>query len=128
MSGRDLVCLEGLQLDAFVGVYEKERDIKQRLVVSVKVEFDCRKAGESDDISYALDYDSLAEICKEVVEGEHIHLIESVGERICSLIYQRVDDLNGQIIVRVEKPGAVPGAHTVAVELVRTSADYAHHY
>lgn len=107
------VFIEGLKVDAEIGVYPEEHGRLQRLVIDLSVGLDLRDAGDSDALSDALDYDQLAAICREEATRGHHQLIETVAKRILD----RVLALSGvqKAEVRVQKPGAVPDAETVGV-------------
>lgn len=114
----DRVRLEGLEVQAQIGVYDRERGITQPLVISVSVERDLSSGGASDRLADTIDYDRIAQVCRDVVNERHHNLIEAVAERIA-------EKLTGEyatdaVEVRIEKPGAVPGCRTVAVEIRRT--------
>jgi dihydroneopterin aldolase len=113
----DRVKLEGLAIDASVGVYEFEHQVRQRLEIDVTAEIDLTEAGRSDRLEAGLDYDGIARHCREVVAERHHQLIESIAESIAARVLhdERVD----RVEVRVAKPGAVPDARTVAVEIRR---------
>lgn len=113
----DRVCLEGLELQAPIGVYEHERGKTQRLVISVIVECDLKPGAASDQLDDTMDYDGLATICREVVSDRHHDLIETVAERIASRVLR--GSTAQTVEVRVEKPGAVRDCRTVAVEIRR---------
>lgn len=119
----DRICIEGLTALGLVGVYPSEKETPQRLLVNLCVESDTRSAAHSEQLEDTLDYDRLAECVRQVIAERHHNLIETVAERIALRILLahrgRVDALT----VRVAKPGAVPDAQTVAVEIRRTLAD-----
>ncbi|HJL41224.1 MAG TPA: dihydroneopterin aldolase [Myxococcales bacterium LLY-WYZ-16_1] len=114
----DVVALEGLELRAPVGVYPFERDILQRIRVSLRAELDLTAAGRSDALGDGLDYDRLAAACREVAAAKHHRLIESIAAEIVARVLQEHEAVEA-VWVRVEKPGAVPDAEQVAVELRR---------
>ena len=114
----DRVRLEGLELQAQIGVYDRERGVTQTLVISVSVERDLRLGGSSDLLADTIDYDRIAQVCRDVVNDRHHNLIEAVAERIADRL--RKEYAAEAVDVRIEKPGAVPGCRTVAVEIRRT--------
>jgi 7,8-dihydroneopterin aldolase/epimerase/oxygenase len=116
----DRIKLEGLEVEAVVGVYPKERLGPQRLIIDVALTTDTRPAALADALAATLDYDQVAEICRDVA-GERLHLIETVAERIAARVLAAQPGRIQAVAVRVAKPGAVPGARTVAVEIERKS-------
>ena len=115
----DRIALIGLELDAGIGAYAHEKGVQQRLIVDVEIEVeDLSQAAASDALDATIDYDQIAEICREVVRSRHHHLIETVAESIAQRVVA-LDRRIGPTTVRVEKPGAVLGARTVRVEITR---------
>ena len=112
---RDRVSLEGLEVGASVGVYPHEQGILQRLIIGVHAECDLSTAGTTDALEHAIDYDGLAAVCREVCGRGHHRLIEAIAEEIAGMLRERYGPRLGSIEVRVEKPGAVPDARSVAV-------------
>lgn len=119
----DRICIEGLTAFGLVGVYPNEKDTPQRLLVNLCVETDTRVAAHSEQLEDTLDYDRLAECVRQVIRERHHNLIETVAERIALRILLAHRGRIEALTVRVEKPGAVPDAQTVSVEIRRTMAD-----
>jgi dihydroneopterin aldolase len=115
----DRIALIGLELGGGIGAYPHEKGIDQTLIIDVEIEVEgLTEAAASDALPDTVDYDEIAEICREVVHARHHHLIETVAEQIAARAIQ-LDPRIGQATVRVEKPGAVKGARTVRVEITR---------
>lgn len=119
MSGTDLVRVEGLAVDAEVGVYAHEHGIRQRLVIDLALETDIAAAAAQDALSLAIDYDRVAAAARAVVASQHHALIETIAERIAARVLGEAGPRVRRVFVRVAKPGAVPDARTVAVEIWR---------
>jgi dihydroneopterin aldolase len=118
----DVVRIEGLAIDAEIGAFAHERGRKQRLLIDIGIETDVRDAAAHDALEWTVDYDRAAQIAREVALSKHHALIETVAERIASRILDELGARASSVSVRVEKPGAVPDARTVAVEIRRTRA------
>ena len=113
----DRICLEGLELQAPIGVYDHEKGTTQRLIISVWIDCDVRSSARSDDLSDTVDYDTVAALCRDIVCLQHHQLIETVAECIATEV---LADARAQAVrVRVEKPGVVRDCRTVAVEVRR---------
>lgn len=119
MSVADRVCVEGLEVMAEIGVYAHEHGIRQRLVIDLVVETDLGVAGRSDALADAIDYDGLAKIARDVAASRHHDLIEAIAEKTAAGMLASLGPRASRVFVRVAKPGAVPDARTVAVELWR---------
>jgi dihydroneopterin aldolase len=120
MIGGDLVRIEGLEIEAEIGVHPHERGIRQRLVIDIALETDIAQAAASDLLALSVDYDRAAELARAIVREKHHALIETVAERIAEQLLQELAARVSRVFVRVAKPGAVPDARTVAVEIWRS--------
>lgn len=119
----DRVILQGLAFYGYHGVRPEETALGQRFVVDVEIAADLRDAGESDDLARTLDYTSVYDSIRSIVEGPPLRLIEAVAERIAAVILAR--DGVESVRVRVRKPD-VPIAGTleyVGVEIERRAGE-----
>lgn len=57
----DSVLIEGLAVEAIIGVYDWEREVSQRLLVDLEMAWDNRAPAASDDVSDALNYALVSE-------------------------------------------------------------------
>lgn len=101
MAG-DWIWLEGMVFYAYHGDDEAERRLGQRFVVDLGVALNLRPAGSSDDLSQTVNYAHLYRLCREVVEGPSVNLLETLAARIAAAVLEvaRVDSVR----VRVRKP------------------------
>ncbi len=120
MSGggaMDRVVIEALEIPCVIGVWDWERKITQRVVVDLELHTDVTAAAASDALEDALNYAAVAERVQAFVVDAEAKLIERLAEGIAALILAEFGA--ARVRVRVAKPGAVPGARTVAVEIER---------
>ncbi len=52
----DKVYIKNLKVEAIIGIFEWEREVKQIISVDIEMDFDNKKVATSDDIEDALDY------------------------------------------------------------------------
>jgi dihydroneopterin aldolase len=111
------VFVRDLELMARVGVYEVERRYEQRIVISVELSVIDDYDGISDRLRDVFDYGAVVKDVQAVVEAEHVHLLETLAERISRncLADPRVQS----VCVRVEKPDILPGCRSVGIEIER---------
>lgn len=119
MGEPDRVRLEGLVVDAPIGVYAHEHGVLQKLEIDLIVETDIRAAAANDAIEEAIDYDGLARAARAIAQARHHALIETVAERIADRLLGELGPRARRIFVRVTKPGAVAGARAPSVEVWR---------
>jgi len=113
----DAIHIEGLLVRAVIGVSEEERRTKQDILIGIVLEGDFREAGRTDDIERAVDYRAVKQKVLRFAEVSRFRLIESLAEGIAEICLQ--DPRVVRCRVRVEKPGALRFARTVAVEIAR---------
>lgn len=113
----DRVLIEGLKVDALIGVYDWEREILQPLEFDIEMATDIRAAAENDDLSRTLDYFAISQAVTELVTNSAFKLIESLAEAVSKLIREQFGVC--WVKIRVSKPGAVGNARNVAVQIER---------
>jgi FolB domain-containing protein len=113
----DRIVVSDLVCRCVIGVEEWERRERQDGLVSLTLAVDLAPAGESDRIENALDYSKLKKRVLAEAESSSFHLIEALAERIAAICLE--DERVEEAQVRVEKPGALRFARTVAVEISR---------
>jgi len=115
----DYIYIEGLEVDTVIGLFDWEREIRQRLVIDLRLDVaNIPRTAKTDDIRYTLDYAAIADRVIEYVQVSSFHLIESLAERIAELVMREFDV--PKLRVKVSKPGAIPAARNVAVEIKRS--------
>lgn len=102
--GADRITLTGLRASAFHGVLAHERANGQIFLIDVIVHLSLREAGASDELATTIDYGELASRIVSTVESDPVDLIETVAERVASLVleYPRTS----LVEVTVHKPSA----------------------
>jgi dihydroneopterin aldolase/D-erythro-7,8-dihydroneopterin triphosphate epimerase len=113
----DKVFIRELALRCIIGIYPEERREKQDIVINVEMHADLRKAGRSDDIADTVDYKKIKKAILKLVEGSAFQLIEALAENIADLAL--ADDRVQQVVVTIDKPGALRFAKSSAVEITR---------
>ena len=114
----DKVYVTGLKVDAYIGVYDWEHEQTQPLILDLEMDWDHRKAAESEQLNDALDYDALSQAVIQLIQARPRALIETIAEEVAQLILQQFK--TPRVRVKVAKPQAVPAAQYTAVELVRS--------
>lgn len=113
----DRVLIEGLQVEAVIGVYDWERTISQTLVIDLEMAWDNQPAGESDDLDKALDYAAVSEAVTAFFGQYQPQLLESAAEQLASQL--RAEFSIAWLALTVRKPGAVPQAKSVGIRIER---------
>ena len=116
----DKVFIRDLALRCIIGIFPEERREKQDVVINVEMHADLRAAGRSDDLNDTVDYKAIKKAILKLVEGSGFQLIESLAERIADLAL--ANEKVEQVIVTIDKPGALRFARASAVEITRSRA------
>jgi dihydroneopterin aldolase len=118
----DRITLRGMRFLGRHGVSEEERAEPQPFEVDLVVRLDLSRPATTDDLADTINYASLFELTRQVVEGRQFHLIEALASAILDAVLAAhpVDDVE----VRVRKPKApLSGAfETVEARLRRRRA------
>ncbi|WP_165838752.1 dihydroneopterin aldolase [Roseicella frigidaeris] len=118
-----LVFVQGLTLQARLGVYPHEKAAPQRVVIGIElaVEDDAApSAVGADDFRRVVDYERLVKAARAEAASGHLLLVETLAERIAQAALSDPRVLRAR--VRVEKPDAFPDAASVGVVIERTRA------
>ena len=117
----DKVFIEGLEIEALIGIYAWERRIRQPLQFDIEMAFDNRKPAASDAIADTLDYKAVSKRLIGFVSQSGFGLVETLAERCAALI---LDEFAvAHVRLKLSKPGAVRGARAVGVIIERRRAD-----
>lgn len=116
----DKVFIEGLEIEAQIGIYDWERRIRQPLVFDIEMAFDNRKPAASDAIADTLDYKAVSKRIVAFVSASSFGLVETLAERCAEIVLREfnVESLK----LKLSKPGAVRGARAVGVMIERDRA------
>jgi dihydroneopterin aldolase len=95
MSGRlstkgvpvsDVIRIEGIEAFGYHGVFPQEKREGQTFLVDVDIETSFDEAIAHDDVAYTVDYGVVAERVAEIIQGEPADLIETVCDRIVTMV------------------------------------------
>jgi len=113
----DIVYIRELEVKTVIGVYDWEREIRQKVTIDLQMKSDFAEAAVNDEIEYALDYKEVAKRLTAYVEESSFKLMETLGVRIADIVQNEF----GVSWLRLElgKPGAVTGSRDVGVIIER---------
>jgi FolB domain-containing protein len=113
----DIVFIRDLRVSGILGVHDWERQQPREILINVELFTDTRRAAETDDLADCVDYSQTAQKIRALAGSAGRFTVEALAEDIANLCLSqpRVQ----KVTVRVEKPGAVKGAESVGVEIVR---------
>jgi dihydroneopterin aldolase len=115
----DIVFIEDLVVETVIGVYDWERNVRQKLSFDIEMGFDISDAILSDNLKDTLNYAEVAESVRALADSHDFQLLESfTGVLIESL--QKKYALSW-IKIKVRKLGAVANAASVGLIVERGS-------
>ena len=56
----DIVYISDLQIETVIGIFDWEREVKQVVSLDIEMATDIRKAADTDDIQFAINYKAIA--------------------------------------------------------------------
>ena len=118
----DRITLLGMRFMGRHGVSSDERAETQPIEVDVVVRLDLSTPATSDDLADTVNYATLFELARHVVEERSFHLLEALAGAIAGAVLAAhpVDDVE----VRVRKPKApLPGAFEAVEVRIRRRRD-----
>ncbi|MBK8284846.1 MAG: dihydroneopterin aldolase [Ahniella sp.] len=113
----DIVFVDGLNIDALIGIYDWERRAKQPVVLDLEMAFDNRIPASTDQITDTLDYKAVSKRLIQFVGQSEFGLVETLAERCAEIILTEFPV--SWLKLRLTKPGAVRGARGVGVQIER---------
>ncbi|MFK7949458.1 MAG: dihydroneopterin aldolase [Saprospiraceae bacterium] len=121
MQKKMKVALEGMKFHAFHGFYEEEAIIGNHFLLDVLVETDFSDASQSDNLVETVNYESIYNVCTEVMT-QRFKLLEKIAEMICSKLKALYPNIQ-LITVKVRKLNP-PFGGDVASALIELTHNY----
>ncbi|MBC6413802.1 MAG: dihydroneopterin aldolase [Chromatiales bacterium] len=115
----DKIFLKELKLEATIGVFAWERQIRQVLYADLEMAADIGTAAQSDKLDDTLDYKSIAKYIQSFVARSEYQLIETLANDLANSL---VEEFNIRWLrLDLNKTGAIRGAQGVGVSIERGS-------
>jgi dihydroneopterin aldolase len=113
----DCIFIEDLRVDAWVGIYDRERAAPQTLAIDLTFGVP-DAAAEQDDIRATIDYaEVIARIRRELSE-RHFNLLETLGEFVVGMMLGEFRA--SWVKISIAKLGIMPGVRRVGVTIERS--------
>ncbi len=117
----DRIYIRDLMVQCIVGINPHERVEEQDVCINITMGCDYSVACLSDQIEDTVNYKTLKDELVAFVRESKFFLIEKLTEEIASRCLA-CDHRVSHVVVCVDKPGALTGARSVAVEIERSRA------
>ncbi len=119
----DKVIIKDLLVRGIIGVTERERSQPQDIVFNIILFADTRKGAASDDITDCVNYRTVAKTIIAHIDKTSRYTVEALAADIAEICLAMAGVQ--EVIVRVEKPGAVRFSKSVGVEIRRSKSENA---
>lgn len=113
----DRIYMAGLEVHCLIGVHAHERAAPRKLLLDLELACDTRRAAASDRLEHTLDYDAIAQRLRELAAAMQPALLETLAERMAELLHTEFGAT--WLRLRLDKPGAVPGARGIGIVIER---------
>ena len=113
----DKVFIRGLNVEAVIGVFDWEKQVRQPLIFDLEMDWDITQAAATDDLAYALNYAAVSDRVIEFVQTNQYDLLERLLVQLAETL--RCEFSIPKIKIRVEKPAVAPNAIAVGLEVER---------
>ena len=114
----DRIFIRDLRLRTIIGVHDRERERPREILLNLELDTDLTASARSDALEDAVDYQALVEQVARHVEASRHRLLERLADGVAQLVLESFSAVDA-VVVRVDKPGALPLARSVAVEIRR---------
>ena len=113
----DKVFIKDLKVRGILGIHEWERVTPRDIIINVSLYTDTRRAARTDNIADCVSYSDVARKIRAHAESAARMTVEALANDIAELCL--LEPKVRKVVVRVDKPGAVPEAESVGVEIER---------
>lgn len=114
----DRIFLTALSAEAIIGIYDWEREVRQRVEIDLEMWIDLKAAAASDSIDDTLNYKAVAKRVLAFVQESRFRLVEALAGEIARILLAEFPI--ERVRVTVHKPGAVRHSRDVGVIIERS--------
>lgn len=119
----DRIFIEGLQVEALIGVYDWERDTPQPLLIDLELHTNLQTAADSDQVADTVDYAKVAGLLQLVASQSQFELLEALAQKMIIEVMQRFSV--AKVCIKLSKPNILDNAKHVSVSMCRDRTQYA---
>jgi dihydroneopterin aldolase/D-erythro-7,8-dihydroneopterin triphosphate epimerase len=113
----DQILIRDLVVACIVGTRPAERTRRRKVVLDLTLFCDLARAGQTDDLRHTVDYAAVCHSVTTMASRSRYQLLERLAQEVANtcLAFPGV----AGVTVTLDKPGAVRGARSMAVEITR---------
>jgi dihydroneopterin aldolase len=113
----DAILMRDLRVEASIGIYKRERYVRQTLSIDLDIGLPGTAVFSSDKVADTIDYAQVALRVRDLAASGHFRLVETVAERVAALL---MNDMGAPWCkVSVAKLGILANAKFVGVTIER---------
>jgi len=113
----DIIFIEDLRADAIIGIYDKERTIKQTISVDLDIATCVKTSAKTDKIEDACNYKLISKRVEAYIQQSEFQLIETLAENLAQIILNEFHV--PWVKLTLHKVGALSNSGDVGVRIVR---------
>jgi dihydroneopterin aldolase len=122
------ICLDGLEVDCTIGVFDPERNKTQPVTVHIEVHLDTSAAAREDALFRTRDYGALSNEISFILQSGRFYLLEAAAQVLLRwLLLPPAEGSPTPPIefarVRLAKPDALPGGAVAVVQVEGKASD-----
>jgi FolB domain-containing protein len=113
----DKVFITNLRVRGILGIHDWERITPREIIINATMFTNTHPAAQSDNISDCVNYSDMEKKLRAHAESAARMTVEALANDLAQICLQEPKVV--KVILRVDKPGAVPEAESVGVEVER---------
>lgn len=116
----DKIFINDLEFIGYHGVFDEEKKLGQKFIISIELSINLREAAKKDDLSKTVHYGLVAKTVEKIFFAKKYDLIETLAEEIAENILLEYE-LVEKIKVKIKKPWAPVGLilKDISIEIER---------
>lgn len=118
----DKIFVNGLKVQAIVGILPHEREYVQPLELDIEMAHDLTDCALTGALSKSINYAEVSAHVTNYIIERRAELLETLGLELCREICTKFHAERVKVTIR--KPRAVPNADAVGIEIERSASDF----
>ena len=111
------VIIKNLILDIFIGIHDFEKKKKQKVRFNIEVETNPNTKPSNKDFSTIVDYETLVNKIKALINKKHHELLEELAENIFRIVFQ--NKLVKKANIKLEKLHIIKESESVGIDITK---------
>ncbi|MDD5772407.1 MAG: dihydroneopterin aldolase [bacterium] len=115
----DKIVLKDMVFHGFHGTKDFEKEIGQKIIISIELFLDLKKPGKTDDLKDTVDYQEIYKLINNIQARKKYNLLEALADTIADEVLKKGNVK--KIFLQIKKPQVLIGGQLdyVAVEICR---------